>query len=554
MPPKAITAKLTKRSSHRLSKQKLGTKVHSAHKMGAKAAILYKKKSADLEELSDKSLSNASVSSNDPLQSTLFAKLSKEEEIEQAIAAIDSSGSTSLHSVSVEGHEEEDYTHSGADLQLDTPKEVKPQPTVTRIKRRIYYEDEGKFVNPLTGELSISDISEIPSIEVVAPVKIQAPQPSEAERASLESKDSVFSDTSAVAVKKPILDILEDIGLEEDTQGLDEDQEAYLQFLELETKEKEKEQLTAEQFKIQAEELMKEQQKQLNFEQTIDFLNILIDQVVDKAEYIDENVILRKNLDKRKIITELSHIMDELSKEKSLMVFLNRQCYYHYRRKSGHKHSSDDYSRERKEKLYENLIIFSQMLQKETETRVKCKERIRKCKEQYEIAKQQTNEEIKKFEKLITSTFHLDKHHNLKDTINSELTKLSEFRETVSHVRGRLLIDQHNFTELSMRMEKLEDLGHGLNLRDYDNLATETKALTKKIEERDTMLDKLKVKCNSHIHTMAHLKEKQRWMRHIVSVQEDVLAELLEDKMDVRRYINKLRLKRMKLKQEIREK
>ena len=31
-------------------------------------------------------------------------------------------------------------------------------------------------------------------------------------------------------------------------------------------------------------------------------------------------------------------------------------------------------------------------------------------------------------------------------------------------------------------MQKLEDLGNGLNLRNYDNLATETKALTKKIE------------------------------------------------------------------------
>lgn len=385
-----------------------------------------------------------------------LSRESDEEEEEKYLSSEDIDYVSSQSTV----YSEESYFEQLTDMpqrdkvSLDPIEVVKPfQPIITREKTKIHSEDKGIFINPITGVLLETDISEESSIELVPAVQSLESMVSEEERDSFESRASDFSHVSTEKRKESIGTLEDTI---KSTSPVDYEHEAYLQFMELETEEaKEKPEETADQFQLSIDKLMREQEQQLNFQQTMEFLKNLIEQAVDFAECKDENVVLRKRLDKFKLMQQLDKTLNELAKEENMMAHLNHKCTQHFRRKNAFHHIGYDYSVERQQKYYENLQCLDQLLKREIETKAMCNENIRQCKEQYEIEKQKAKEDIDKLEQLITSAFQSEKFNNLKACVNSQIEKMSLLRQTISRIRLRLLIDQHNFTDLSLVIQEV---------------------------------------------------------------------------------------------------
>ncbi|TMW40134.1 hypothetical protein DOY81_014786 [Sarcophaga bullata] len=84
-------------------------------------------------------------------------------------------------------------------------------------------------------------------------------------------------------------------------------------------------------------------------------------------------------------------------------------------------------------------------------------------------------------------------------------------------------------------------------------METETKALGKKVEERNNILNKLHTHYDASIHSMAHLKEKRNVMNHVVEVQTELLTRLQHEKSKLRQYITEMKREHNRARREIQQ-
>ncbi|XP_037826391.1 uncharacterized protein MAL8P1.12-like [Lucilia sericata] len=408
--------------------------------------------------------------------------------------------------------------------------------------------DTGKFVNPLTGTKSSSSASlstltkedeDHNSIE-----ESELEETEKEERISQDYKSDItivdlvetadeFDDVPAGAKTYDDEDLLKNFfekGQEIEVKDLDEYHEAKVA-------------------------LMRKEQERLILQHTSDFLNKLIDHCVAKAEYMDSNIILRKNLDKSKLLDEIKAKYELLEVERRVMRFLNRKCVEHFKRKCSFRLiTADDpktYSNDSKN-YYNALDNLDKLLITEDRTKSLCSAQVLETREQFKEKKQQTQTEVDQLEELIKTTFQRENFDKLKTSLSKHLDKMSVIRKEISDVRFRLLLKQHDVSELGQQRKILENLGNDLHLTQYETMETETNVLSKKLEERNSALIRLHKHYNSDLHTMAHLKENQKMLRHIVSVKKKYLRKLLIQKNTCRTFISELKLKRQKIRSDIR--
>lgn len=104
--------------------------------------------------------------------------------------------------------------------------------------------------------------------------------------------------------------------------------------------------------------------------------------------------------------------------------------------------------------------------------------------------------------------------------------------------------------EILQKSKKLEELGNGLKMVEYEQLQTETIALAEKIEERSNELTKLRFRCNADTHIIAHIKEKQEMLAHKISLEKGVLEHLIDEQTTCRAYVHDLKLQRDNLRKQ----
>uniref|UniRef100_A0A1B0GC87 CCDC113/CCDC96 coiled-coil domain-containing protein n=1 Tax=Glossina morsitans morsitans TaxID=37546 RepID=A0A1B0GC87_GLOMM len=217
---------------------------------------------------------------------------------------------------------------------------------------------------------------------------------------------------------------------------------------------------------------------------------------------------------------ELKAMIPYLISEQWARQFLNRKCVEHFRRIKGFRRLTENPKTviQDMDRFYEIITHLDELLGRESEvialTRTKEEELARQLEEIDEKAKQ----EVEKLE------------HLMKQTLNP-----------------------HNSSRIEHRLRKLEDFGNNLSMRGFETMHTETLSLAKKLEERTAELNRLRFRCHTDIHTMAHLKEKEKMVRDTIAKQKEVLDVKNAQKETLRERIVELKIQRTKVRKETRE-
>uniref|UniRef100_A0A1B0C4Y3 CCDC113/CCDC96 coiled-coil domain-containing protein n=1 Tax=Glossina palpalis gambiensis TaxID=67801 RepID=A0A1B0C4Y3_9MUSC len=341
----------------------------------------------------------------------------------------------------------------------------------------------------------------------------------------------------------------EDLGEGEGGNLADEEEATFATFLELQAH------LPVSISEIDDAEEKKKEEKRETQHLTAQFLQDLIEMCVKMAEQMDITAYMRKNLDKRKIIIELKAMVPYLISEQWARQFLNRKCVEHFRRIKGFRRLTENPKTviQDMDRFYETIIQLDELLGKESEvitsTRTKEIELTRQLEEIDEKAKQ----EIETLEHLMKQTLNPHNSSRIENVVKNSMQKMADTRNDISKIRFRMILEQHKYASLVERLRKLEDFGNNLSMRGFETMHTETLSLAKKLEERTAELNRLRFRCHTDIHTMAHLKEKEKMVRDTIAKQKEVLDAKYVQKEMLRERIVELKIQRNKVRKETRE-
>ncbi|XP_061392710.1 plectin-like [Musca vetustissima] len=406
--------------------------------------------------------------------------------------------------------------------------------------------DMGAFVNPLTGEISSSSKESLKEkIEEPKEVVKQKPEiPGEEQKSEKDVEESI--DLQSVDIP-----ILSDEEAEDEGKKLADEEDTFNQFLELEAQAPV---VTTEEIDMEA--LARAEAERLLNEQTYEFVCDLISRAVDKAEYVDPRIILRQNLDKRKLMKELQEKIALLEIEKRGKQFLNRKCVEYFRRKRSMRPILEDNLKMLPQEIRKYQAAVNNLdkwLIREQEAKALTETNLAVLNEELTITRKRSGDEISNLEDIVRKALRREGFDKLHGVVENLLGKMQSVRKEISKVRFQLIQKQHDMATLVEQLRDLEDLGNGLTMRNFETIQTETQALGKKIEERNTELNKLRYRCHGDIHRQAHLKEKQKMLHETIHFQRQYLEELQNEKQRLREVVFQMKIERSKLRKESRD-
>lgn len=178
--------------------------------------------------------------------------------------------------------------------------------------------DLGHFVDPLTG-LDLQNRLDTSSTDLNDNTRdIEEEEQSVSEKTECELSDIVIPDDGYFQeVQRISYDMAE-----EQTKDLLET------FLELD-----RTTAAAPVEEVDWESMQKQQEAKFLQQQTLDFLEDLIHKVVERAEFLSPETILRRNLDKSKLMQELSNVLHQYNVEVNVSSLLNRKVVEYFKRK-----------------------------------------------------------------------------------------------------------------------------------------------------------------------------------------------------------------------------
>ncbi|KAM7347921.1 uncharacterized protein ACRADG_007398 [Cochliomyia hominivorax] len=401
--------------------------------------------------------------------------------------------------------------------------------------------DSGKFVNPLTGLYVTESMHHRPSsIEINLKEKDEKKEDVEA---GDSVKDKDLSEESELLIPD---DVLDEIEVAKKPVDLEDTFEA---FLELETKQDE---IKLEE--IDWEALAREKEAKHLEKLTRKFLDDLVNHAVEAAEYMSPEKYLQQNLDKYKLMMELAKKLPEYLEEKSTSSFLNRQIVHHFRRKKTFRPIMEDNPRtveQDKQKLKNAKLHLDEVLEKEAKLKESLYQMKENLCESIKVQKEDVENQITEFENKVWKHLGRELWPKTNTLIDQLLMQMKKYRNEISEVRMTLLLQQHSQAHLEGLLNKLEDLGNGLNMKDFTHLQAETQTLDKKIEERNAELNKYYLRCHSDLHIMANCQEKQKMLSHTVCIQKTFLNSLLQEKRNLRERLYSLKLQRNRMNAQI---
>ncbi|XP_004536002.1 kinesin-like protein KIF20B [Ceratitis capitata] len=305
----------------------------------------------------------------------------------------------------------------------------------------------------------------------------------------------------------------------------------------------------------------------------VGFIDDLLQLVSDAAQYKDPNEILRKTIDKRKLMDEISVKIRALEVEQSVRHYLNRKVVDHHKRKQMYRAIIDDSAEDLEflmAKYQDQLQSYNYILGKQDEV-----DTVTKLKIDTLTARRGENERlahkmVRQFEEMVKHAL-IPKIDKLEEGENASkrpekgryderlriitiyLKKMANVRKELSEARLEFIKKQHAYADLKERLNKIQDIGNGLKLYQYENLQNEVMQLGKKVDERDTELAKARniQQLDTHINT--HLRERTLMLRNQLAVQKMTYKTLLKESQDTRRHLYKQKQVRSHIRKEMRE-
>ncbi|XP_036331852.1 coiled-coil domain-containing protein 96-like [Rhagoletis pomonella] len=300
------------------------------------------------------------------------------------------------------------------------------------------------------------------------------------------------------------------------------------------------------------------------------FVEELIQLVVEAAEYKDTRDVLRKSIDKRKLMDEISEKLRELEIEQSARLYLNRKVVDHLKRKRQF-HAIIEDPAESVEywmaKYREQLQKYDEMLGKEEELKRVTTTKMIELNEILKEREHRYEEEAKEFERIVRKALlphegtvntkkmskKSAKYKDYLKNINAMLNEISTKRKEISNTRLMLIKKQHLFAELKERLSEIGNVGHGPNVTQFENLQNEVEQLSKKLEDRNTELAKARLQRQLDVHISTHMKERMLMLRNTLAVQRLSYSTWLQKRQETRRALHQQQMIRTQIRKDIKE-
>lgn len=123
------------------------------------------------------------------------------------------------------------------------------------------------------------------------------------------------------------------------------------------------------------------------------------------------------------------------------------------------------------------------------------------------------------------------------------------YRE-MSSMRSNLFIVQNDMKELEQKDEQIEELGEGFTLLDYENLKTETQAISSNIDQKQERLEMLRHRFLRDKDQIEHAKNNRLEMLTMIDDQESNYESLKETENLLRKKLNDAKAQLTRLRNE----
>ncbi|XP_060666249.1 uncharacterized protein LOC132798413 [Drosophila nasuta] len=418
------------------------------------------------------------------------------------------------------------YMPSMSDLSTESEEHVESS-VLSRPGSAVEDEqvDKGKFVNPLTGltESSSKSVEEVPVKEEIVEVSTSSSSTS-------SEFEWPFDDDEEEFKPQPMIPDAEDVALE--------------MFLDVHTSlSKSREQSTTA---MEALRVIRET-RQIAFE----FINKIIDQAVDTAEYVDPIKELVGKLNKSKLMAQLQKLYSQFLVAKQFNVDVNNKMYDYYRR-VGQTRCFDSLPAKVEQvehKRYMDALKLLDHLKKKTEeTKRTNSEVLASVKLDMEFVSNIALSSVEALENRMREILIRKDAEILPRIVENELRRMQQMRNEVSDSRLWLITRQHTLGRLVERKRKFDQITEELTMDTYLMAQRDVTALGTKVEERNYDLNRMRDRCTKHMHQLAFIREKTSLSLATLMRKSMELNEKLKKREGLRDVLLKLKLKRARLK------
>lgn len=147
------------------------------------------------------------------------------------------------------------------------------------------------------------------------------------------------------------------------------------------------------------------------------------------------------------------------------------------------------------------------------------------------------------------SAINASGHPLPKKLIESSIKRFFEVQQKLSSFRFKFLFIQNELKELELKNEKINDIGEGFNMLDYENLKTEAQAISTNIDLKQDQLEILRHQFLREKKQAEKFKKKRLEALSFINKEKSRLENLKAKESNLRQQITREKVQHEKLKQ-----
>lgn len=295
--------------------------------------------------------------------------------------------------------------------------------------------------------------------------------------------------------------------------------------------------------------------KQLIAQNAIDVtLDRLPEEVIDKTEDTESDLALQE-LDEEYESERLNLVkqLKEISLKKKLAEiqnrFIRRKLINYFKKKKVNRAFIDGAKSDMAEleaRYEDSLQDFIKTCDEEDQTGVELKN-IEKHESEVKTQQEELERNVTKYEAALTEVsgnlISAKTGELLSEKfIKNILARQKMARDQLSEQRFEYILAEKHASDTQDKLKKLDDLGDGLCMADFEQLRTELQYLSDKIEERNNDLNRLRLKCDADTQKLANIREKRAVVLRVIEQKAVENDELSMEQHRIRDELNNLRI------------
>ncbi|XP_034666786.1 uncharacterized protein LOC117900504 [Drosophila subobscura] len=115
---------------------------------------------------------------------------------------------------------------------------------------------------------------------------------------------------------------------------------------------------------------------------------------------------------------------------------------------------------------------------------------------------------------------------NLKMLAGNTIRRLSKMRDELSEARLNLILKQHTYSHIKMKIDKMDTISESLTMQKYLSVAAHVEILDRTLDSRNLSILKASNLINSKIHSVSHLRCRRKTLSRKLTAAQCLLESL----------------------------